>query len=52
VDRDGVNQLPVMGNGHLLGLPSREDVITFLGRLRELAGTKGDVTKELAKQGK
>jgi predicted transcriptional regulator len=36
MDRDGVNQLPVTSNGHVLGMLSREDVITFLGTLQEL----------------
>jgi len=30
MDRDGVNQLPVMENGHALGTLSREDIIGFL----------------------
>jgi len=30
MDRDGVNQLPVMENGHALGMVSREDIIGFL----------------------
>ena len=36
MDRDGVNQLPVMTDGHVLGMLSREDVITFLRTLQEL----------------
>jgi CBS domain-containing protein len=36
MDRDGVNQLPVMVNGHLEGMLSREDVITYLRTLQEL----------------
>jgi len=36
MDRDGVNQLPVTSNGHVLGMLSREDVITFLRTLQEL----------------
>jgi Zn-dependent protease/CBS domain-containing protein len=36
MDRDGVNQLPVMGDGHIQGMLSREDVITFLRTLQEL----------------
>jgi CBS domain-containing protein len=36
MDRDGVGQLPVMKNGHLLGMLSREDVINFLHTLQEL----------------
>ena len=30
MDRDGVNQLPVIENGHPLGMVSREDIIGFL----------------------
>jgi len=37
MDRDGVNQLPVTRNGQVVGMLSREDVITFLRTLRELA---------------
>jgi CBS domain-containing protein len=36
MDRDGVNQLPVMTDGHIQGMLSREDVITFLRTLKEL----------------
>ncbi len=36
MDRDGVNQLPVMTDGHCEGMLSREDVIDFLRRRREL----------------
>ena len=36
MDRDGVNQLPVMTNGRMVGMLSREDVITFLRTLQEL----------------
>ncbi len=36
MDRDGVNQLPVMTDGQVVGMLSREDVITFLHTLREL----------------
>ena len=36
MDRDGVNQLPVASNGHVVGMLSREDVITFLRTLQEL----------------
>lgn len=34
MDRDGVNQLPVMSNGRLLGVLNREDVVSFLRALR------------------
>jgi Zn-dependent protease len=36
MDRDGVNQLPVMTDGQILGLLSRDDVISFLRARREL----------------
>jgi len=36
MDRDGVNQLLVMTNNHIVGMLSREDVITFLRGLQEL----------------
>jgi CBS domain-containing protein len=36
MDRDGVNQLPVMTDGHIQGMLSREDVITFLRTLQEM----------------
>jgi Zn-dependent protease len=36
MDRNGVNQLPVMSNGHLEGMLSREDLISYLRTLREL----------------
>jgi CBS domain-containing protein len=36
MDRDGVNQLPVTHNSHVMGMLSREDVITFLRTLQEL----------------
>lgn len=36
MDRDGVNQLPVTRNNHIVGMLSREDVITFLRTLQEL----------------
>jgi len=38
MDRNGVNQLPVMSNGHLEGMLSRDDVISYLRTLRELDG--------------
>ncbi|MHB1286825.1 MAG: site-2 protease family protein [Leptospirales bacterium] len=37
MNRDGVNQLPVMDDGKVIGVLSREDVITFLGTLQELS---------------
>lgn len=36
MDRDGVSQLPVMKNNQLVGMLSREDIISFLRTLREL----------------
>jgi Zn-dependent protease/CBS domain-containing protein len=36
MDRDGVNQLPVVTDSQVVGLLSREDVITFLRTLQEL----------------
>jgi len=36
MDRDGVNQLPVTQDHHVVGMLSREDVITFLRTLQEL----------------
>jgi Zn-dependent protease/CBS domain-containing protein len=36
MDRDGVNQLPVMTDGQVLGMLSRDDVISFLRTLQEL----------------
>ena len=39
MDRDGVNQLPVTRDGHVIGMLSREDVIAFLRTLQEL-GTR------------
>lgn len=36
MDRDGVNQLPVMADSRALGVLSREDVISFLRTLEEL----------------
>jgi Zn-dependent protease len=37
MDRGGVNQLPVMTDGRVVGMLSREDVITFLRTAQELA---------------
>ncbi len=36
MDRDGVNQLPVMTDGQIQGMLSREDIIAYLRTLREL----------------
>jgi len=38
MDRDGVNQLPVMADGQMLGMLTREDLISFLRRLEPLNG--------------
>lgn len=40
MDRDGVNQLPVMVDGHVVGLLTREDVVTYLRTIRELDGAE------------
>jgi Zn-dependent protease len=37
MDRDGVNQLPVMADHQIQGMLSREDVIAYLRTLQELA---------------
>lgn len=36
MDRDGVNQLPVIADGQVAGMLSREDVVTYLSTIREL----------------
>ncbi len=36
MNRDGVNQLPVMTDGRILGMLRREDVIAYLRNLREV----------------
>ncbi len=36
MDRDGVNQLPVMEDGHCLGMLSRGDLVDFMRTRREL----------------
>jgi Zn-dependent protease len=38
MDRDGVNQLPVVSDGRIVGMLTREDVISFLRTLDELGG--------------
>ncbi len=35
MDRDGVNQLPVMQDGDLVGMLTREDLVSFLRTLRD-----------------
>jgi CBS domain-containing protein len=37
MDRDGVNQLPVMTDGQIQGMISREDVVSYLRTLRDLS---------------
>jgi hypothetical protein len=41
MDRDGVNQLPVTRDSLVIGMLSREDVISFLRTLQELGGVAG-----------
>jgi CBS domain-containing protein len=36
MDRDGVNQLPVVAGDRVVGMLSRDDVISFLRTLQEL----------------
>jgi CBS domain-containing protein len=36
MNRDGVNQLPVMSDGGIEGMLSREDIISYLQTLQEL----------------
>ena len=40
MDRDGVNQLPVTRDQDVIGMLSREDVITFLRTLQELGTSR------------
>ena len=35
MDRDGVNQLPVMTDGQIQGMLSREDIISYLRTLTQ-----------------
>lgn len=39
MDRDGVNQLPVMEGGRVAGMLTRQDVISYLTTLEELGGS-------------
>jgi signal-transduction protein with cAMP-binding, CBS, and nucleotidyltransferase domain len=39
MDRDGVNQLPVMVDGQIQGMLSREDVIRYLRTLQDYGPT-------------
>jgi CBS domain-containing protein len=41
MDRDGVNQLPVMVDGQLQGMLSRGDIISYLRTLQELGAAPG-----------
>lgn len=43
MDRNGVNQMPVVQAQHAVGMLSREDVITFLSTLQELAVPPGTI---------
>jgi len=44
MDRDGVNQLPVTRDNLVIGMLSREDVISFLRTLQELGGVGGSTS--------
>lgn len=48
MDRDGVNQLPVMVDGHVRGMLTREDVIAFLKTLNELNNPSKNGTSKLS----
>ena len=41
MDRDGVNQLPVMSGGQVMGMLSRDDVITYMRTRKELGLPSG-----------
>jgi Zn-dependent protease/CBS domain-containing protein len=41
MDRDGVNQLPVMVDGQIQGMLSREDVVSYLRTLHEIGAPAG-----------
>ncbi len=41
MDRDGVNQLPVMADGQVQGVLSREDMVSYLRTLREIGLLRG-----------
>jgi Zn-dependent protease len=43
--QNGLNQIPVIGNGHLVGLLSRADVLRYLQTRQEL-GIKNDLTNQ------
>lgn len=44
MDREGVKQLPVTSGSQVVGMPSREDVLTFLRTLQELGTWRVDET--------
>jgi Zn-dependent protease/CBS domain-containing protein len=41
MDRDGFNQMPVLRDGHVVGVLSRDDVISYLGRLQDFGTPTG-----------
>ena len=45
MDRNGVNQMPVIRDQHVIGMLSREDAITFLGTLQEFGNLAGTTTE-------
>jgi signal-transduction protein with cAMP-binding, CBS, and nucleotidyltransferase domain len=44
MDRDGVNQLPVMTDGQMQGMLTREDVISYIRRLSSITRTPDGFT--------
>ena len=45
MDRDGFNQMPVLRDGDVVGVLSRDDVISFLGRLQEFGAPPATASK-------
>ena len=45
MDRNGVNQMPVIRDQHVIGMLSREDAITFLRTLQEFGNLAGTTTE-------
>ena len=45
MDRNGVNQMPVIRDQHVIGMLSREDAITFLGTLQEFGSSPAQQSK-------
>jgi Zn-dependent protease/CBS domain-containing protein len=45
MDRNGVNQMPVIRDQHVVGMLSREDVVTFLRTLQEFGNPTGTATE-------